>query len=161
MEDIVILLVQTGQNMADIKLRIGKPWWYCGRNPCAKMGIKWNGGVPVVDTVEMNSRLVSMRMRVRSLASSMGQGSVIAISCGVDRRCSLDPTLLWLWCRLAAVAPIWLLAWELPHAAGKALKSKKKKRKRKKEKKQNNGTGFGGRGIDGVEEARFGCNLVV
>ena len=35
--------------------------------------------------------------------------------------------LLWLWCRLAAVAPIRPLAWELPHAAGVALKSKFKK----------------------------------
>ena len=25
-----------------------------------------------------------------------------------------DPALLWLWCRLAAVAPIWPLAWEKP-----------------------------------------------
>ena len=30
--------------------------------------------------------------------------------------------LLWLWCRLAAVAPIWPLAWESPYAAGTALK---------------------------------------
>ena len=31
----------------------------------------------------------------------------------------------WLWCRLAAAAPIPPLAWELPYAAGVALKSKK------------------------------------
>ena len=36
-----------------------------------------------------------------------------------------DPALLWLWCRLAAVAPIQPLAWELPCAAGAALKSEK------------------------------------
>ena len=30
--------------------------------------------------------------------------------------CSLDPMLLWLWCRLAATAPIQSLAWELPYA---------------------------------------------
>ena len=35
--------------------------------------------------------------------------------------------LLWLWCRLAAVAPIQPLAWELPYATGLALKGKKKK----------------------------------
>ena len=29
-----------------------------------------------------------------------------------------DPVLLWLWCRPAAAAPIWPLAWELPYAAG-------------------------------------------
>ena len=46
------------------------------------------------------------------------------MSCAVGRRCGLDPTRLWLWCRLAAVAPIRPLAWELPHAVGTALKSK-------------------------------------
>ena len=39
-----------------------------------------------------------------------------------------DPVLLWLWCRLAAVAPIQRLAWELPYAAGAALKSKQNKK---------------------------------
>ena len=40
-------------------------------------------------------------------------------------------------CRLVAVAPIRPLAWELPYAAGVALKSKKKKKKkRKKERKK-------------------------
>ena len=37
---------------------------------------------------------------------------------------SLDPMLLWLWCRLEAVAPIQPLAWEPPYAAGAALKTK-------------------------------------
>ena len=37
-----------------------------------------------------------------------------------------DPVLLWMWCRPAAVALIWPLAWELPYAAGVALKSVKK-----------------------------------
>ena len=36
-----------------------------------------------------------------------------------------DLVLLWLWCRLAAVAPIRPLAWEPPYAAGMALKRKK------------------------------------
>ena len=38
----------------------------------------------------------------------------------------VDPALLWLWCRPAAVAQIRPLAWELPYVAGGALKSKKK-----------------------------------
>ena len=38
-----------------------------------------------------------------------------------------DPVLLWLWCRLAAIAPIRPLAWEPPYASGEVLKSKKKK----------------------------------
>ena len=47
------------------------------------------------------------------------------MSCGVGRRCSSDPALLWLWCRLAAVALIQPLAWELPYAASATLKRKK------------------------------------
>ena len=39
-----------------------------------------------------------------------------------------------LWRRLAAVAPIRPLAWELPYATGTALKKKKKKREREREK---------------------------
>ena len=37
-----------------------------------------------------------------------------------------DPALLWLWCRLAAIALIRPLAWELSYAAGVALKNNKK-----------------------------------
>ena len=44
------------------------------------------------------------------------------MSCGVGCRLGSDPALLWLWCRLAAVAPIRPLAWELPCTAGAALK---------------------------------------
>ena len=51
------------------------------------------------------------------------------MSCGVGGRHGSDPTLLWLWCRLAAIAPIRPLAWELPYAVGVAQKSKKKKKK--------------------------------
>ena len=55
----------------------------------------------------------------------MGQGSGIAVNCGVGRRCSLDPVLLKLWCKPATVALIRPLAWELPYATDVALKSKK------------------------------------
>ena len=49
----------------------------------------------------------------------------------------MDPGLLWLWYRLAAAVLFGPLAWELPHAAGEALKrlKKKKKKKEKKERK--------------------------
>ena len=57
----------------------------------------------------------------------MGQGSGVVVSCGVGLRHVSDPTLLWLWCRLAAVALIRPLAWEFPYATGSALKSKTKK----------------------------------
>jgi len=37
--------------------------------------------------------------------------------------------LLWLWCRLAATAPIRSLAWESPYAVGAALEKAKKRQK--------------------------------
>ena len=43
--------------------------------------------------------------------------------------------LLWLWCRLAAAAPIQPLAWELPYTAQAALEKKKKKKRKEKKKK--------------------------
>ena len=54
-----------------------------------------------------------------------------ALSCRVGCRCGWDPALLWLWCRLAATAPIWPLAWEPPYAMGLALKRKKKQNPKK------------------------------
>ena len=54
------------------------------------------------------------------------------MSCGVDHRHCLDLALLWLWCGLAAVAPIILLAWEPPYATGVALEKTKQKNKQKK-----------------------------
>ena len=53
----------------------------------------------------------------------MGQGSGLALSCGVGHRHSLDPALLGLWYRPAAVALIQLLAWERPYVTGAALKT--------------------------------------
>ena len=59
------------------------------------------------------------------------------MSCGVGRRCGLDPVLLWLWRRLAAKDLIRPLAWEPPYAAGVAQEmAKKKKKKKKKERKE-------------------------
>ena len=49
------------------------------------------------------------------------------MSCGVGCRRGSDPTLLWLWCRLAATALIKPLAWEPPYASGAALEKTKKK----------------------------------
>ena len=57
------------------------------------------------------------------------------MSCGVGRRCGLDPALLWLWCRLAATTPIRPLAWEPPYAMEAALeKAQRQKDKKEKEK---------------------------
>lgn len=39
-----------------------------------------------------------------------------------------DPVLLWLWCRLAATAPIRPLNWEPPYASGVALEKTKRQK---------------------------------
>ena len=51
----------------------------------------------------------------------MGEGSGVAMSCGVGHRCGPGPALLWLWRRPAAAALIRPLAWEPPYAAEAAL----------------------------------------
>ena len=53
------------------------------------------------------------------------------MSCGVGRRLGSDPTLLWLWGRLVAAAPIRPLAWEPPHVVGAALEKAKKTKQNK------------------------------
>ena len=53
------------------------------------------------------------------------------MSCDVGCRLGLD-LALWLWCRLAATAPIRPLAWEPPYAAGVALQRQKNKKINKK-----------------------------
>ena len=42
-----------------------------------------------------------------------------------------DLAWLWLWCRPAAVAPIWPLAWKLPYAAGQVWPPPKKTQQKK------------------------------
>ena len=54
------------------------------------------------------------------------------MSCGVGRRHGLDPRLLWLWRRPAAIALIEPLAWEPPSATGVAPKRQKTKKLKKK-----------------------------
>ena len=58
----------------------------------------------------------------------MGYGFGVATVSDVGHRCDSDLALLWLWQSLAAAAPIQPLAWELPCAAGAAIKRKEKKR---------------------------------
>ena len=45
-----------------------------------------------------------------------------------------DPSLLYLWHRLAAAAPVQPLDWEHPYAMGAALETKKKRKKERKNK---------------------------
>ena len=58
------------------------------------------------------------------------------MSCGMGCRHGSDLALLWLWHRLAAVAPIRPLAWEPSYAVGAALKRQKKKKKKKQQQQQ-------------------------
>ena len=53
------------------------------------------------------------------------------MTCGVGRRHSSDPTLLWLWCKLKTTAPIGPLAWEPPYTASAALEKTKRPKKKK------------------------------
>ena len=53
------------------------------------------------------------------------------MSCGADRRGSLDLALLWLW-RPVATVPIRPRAWESPYASGAVIKRQKTKKKKKK-----------------------------
>ena len=81
--------------------------------------IKMHSGLPIVEQWKQ-IQLVTMRLWVRCLASLSGLRIWCFHSCGVARRHCLDPTLP---CRLAAVALIRPVAWELPYAMGAALKT--------------------------------------
>ena len=85
--------------------------------------------LPEVPFVVQQERiqLGTMRLRVRSPASLSGLRIRHAVSCGIGHRLSPYLALLWLRCRLAALALIWPLAWELPYAAVEAPKRQKKK----------------------------------
>ena len=71
---------------------------------------------------QKRTQLVSMRMQVQSLAFLSGLRIQCCHKQWCGARCSLDPTLLWLWCRPASVALIGPLAWELPYAIPVARK---------------------------------------
>ena len=86
-------------------------------------------GVPVVAQWK-RIRLGPMRWRVRSLASLRGLRIRRAVSCGVGRRCGSDPALLWLWHRLAAIAPV------RPLALGTSICHRNNSRKGKKKKEE-------------------------
>jgi len=56
------------------------------------------------------------------------------MSCGVGCRHGSDPSLLWLWRRPVATAPIRPLAWEPPYATGAAQEMAKRPKKKDKKK---------------------------
>ena len=76
----------------------------------------------------MNSANMCEDVGLNPSLAPVGQGSGVAVNCGVGHRRGSDPALLWLWCRPAATAPIQPLAWELPYAMHMVLKRKKKKK---------------------------------
>ena len=92
---------------------------------------KTTHGVPVV-AQQKPTWLAPMRKQVQSLASHSGLGSGVAVSCDVGCRHSSDPDLLYLWCRLAATAPIQLPAWEPPYVLQERSHKDKKQNKKKK-----------------------------
>ena len=77
-------------------------------------------GVPIM-VQQKQIWLGTMRMQIWFLASLSG----LRIWCGSELwyrfQTLLSLALLWLWCRLAAVAPFGLLAWEPPHTVGVIL----------------------------------------
>ena len=89
--------------------------------PERKKKKKRQPGVPIA----ARTWLVSMRMQVWSLSLLSGLWSGIAVSCSIGHRHSLDPTFLWLWCRLSVLTLIWPFDWELT-----IPQEKKKKKKR-------------------------------
>ena len=72
----------------------------------------------------MVQQLMNLTSIHEDAGSTLASLSGLAVSCGIGHGHSSDPELLWLCCRPAAVALIQPLAWEIPFAAGVALKSK-------------------------------------
>ena len=72
----------------------------------------------------LRTLLVSTRVPVQSLALLSGLRILHpAARYSIGHRCSSDLVLLRLWRRLATIAPIRPLAWELPNAAGATLEN--------------------------------------
>ena len=76
-----------------------------------------NSGSMVMNPTSIHEDMDSIPGRAQ-----WAKGSGIAMSSGIGHRCSSDLVLMWLWHRLSAAALIQPLAWELPYAAGAALK---------------------------------------
>ena len=67
----------------------------------------------------------------------MNWGAGVAMSFGIGHQQDLDPVLLWLRSKPAAIAQILPLAWKPAYAMDAALKSKKKTKQNKTKNKKN------------------------
>ena len=63
-------------------------------------------GSVVRNAVSIHEDMGSIPHRFNPWPHSVDYGSGVAVNCGVGQRYDLVPTLLWLWCRPAAVALI-------------------------------------------------------
>ena len=93
---------------------------------CLRCGPKCHGWSSHCGSAIYEPELVSIRTPVQSLASLSGLRFQCCYECSIGPRRVLEPRLLWLWCKLAPAALIQTLAWELPYAAGLALRNKQK-----------------------------------
>ena len=75
-------------------------------------------GIPIVSQWVKNLASIHENVGLIPDLAQQIKGSSIAVSCGAGRRHSSAQIwqLQWLWCRLAAAAPIRPLAQELPYA---------------------------------------------
>ena len=75
-----------------------------------------------------SSHCGSEEMNLTSIHEDAGSIPGLAVSYGVGCRYGLDLSLLWLWCRPVATAPIQPLYWDPSCAIGAAIKRKKRKK---------------------------------
>ena len=88
-------------------------------------------GVSVV-APQKQTQLASRRRQLQSMASLSGLRIWHCPEVWCRLPWGLDPTSLWPWSRLASVALIWPLAWELPYTTAAAIKRKTKQTNQKK-----------------------------
>ena len=104
---------------------------------CRGSSKNWKQGVPVVVRWLRNpTRKHEVVGLIPGLAQWVKDPALLWAVVVGHRHCS-DLALLWLWCRLAAVAPIGSLAWEPPYAVESGPRKGKKTKKNKKQQKQN------------------------